>query len=477
MSSDLLKIVFVFFLIVTAVLFFLRKGPVLSLGEIGHILLDFLLVPAVLITVVTFLLILTDTDPMRLILEGSARLTGNVNVSFVEAVPERLENSLSVLSVSRHDTDGDNFNEWVVFYEFDKTDNHSPVMGAIYDSDRGNPPVIFPYQLRAPDRDHLSEGNVSLSFAQIPPADSDSAQEILVDGSSELSIFRFTPNPDDKEWMPPADFPPRYQTIGFFRGTDGVTFGDDQRVTTFNRGELSRSQLGVRSVYEYDTNNNSYYQVNTTQLLPPVVETIDFLSPGPPADILNSSFPEKVVLGFYTATCGSVDDSLCIHTDATDDWNAVDFLAPDDEPKKESALREFQRGNATYFGLSSLTNGRNVLIKRLRYYPQIEQASAQPKYTGAQPQGNCVEVQLGNSLAGEPDILAYGVRLVDGQWKMVRRLELELCRTVAEFVDSGAASFSPPPAATPDSGALPPLGAPSDQTPGLVPTQVPAESQ
>ena len=86
-----LKIVFLFFLLVTGVLLVLRRGPILGFKDVGLMILDFLLIPTILGTVITFALIITGTDPMRLILQASAQVGGLFNVSFLDAIPEHLQ--------------------------------------------------------------------------------------------------------------------------------------------------------------------------------------------------------------------------------------------------------------------------------------------------------------------------------------------------------------------------------------------------
>ena len=163
-----LRIIFLVLLIGTAIVFALvNPQPVFNLGQVWTILLHFLLVPLALGTVIVFFLILTRTDPMSLLLRVSQRISGSFNVSFLDATAH-LNDRVNVISVNRQDTDGDDFAEWVVFYQFDLQGSNSPIYGAIYDNDRGNPPIIFPYQLRVPDRDYLSEDTPTLDFVQIP---------------------------------------------------------------------------------------------------------------------------------------------------------------------------------------------------------------------------------------------------------------------------------------------------------------------
>jgi len=460
--DNTLRVLFLVFLVITALIFTIRKGSALSFSEIRDILLDFLLVPVAIGTVVIFALLITRTDPMRLILELTGQLSGHFNVSFLEAIPPDLQDSLKVLSVSRQDTDGDDFSEWVVFYQFDVDSSRNPVQGVVYDNDRGNPPVIFPYQLRVPDRDYLSEGDVSLDLTQIP-VDGEGSEEILVYGSKELSIFRFQQN--SEAWEPPRDDPPRYKAIGFFRGTEGVSL-DQDRVTVRNRDEFERSQLARRTIYEYQPATESYFDSTFVTLAPPVMETVDFLA-SPPQDVFDTAYPEKVVLAFYASTCGGVDDSLCRHAGAG--WDSKEFLAPDDDPTKDSALREFQNGNAAYFGLTSLSSSQNIVVRTLRYYPQVERSTGQSIYTGVEPQGNCVEIQLGHPIVGQPDTLSFRMRFVNGKWKIERQIQSGDCRSELQVLSD---TFAPP-ADSLEPTPLPPLGPVPTEAPAGSPTQIP----
>lgn len=467
-----LRLVFLLFLLLTAVIFALRRGPVLGLNDLWVMFLDFLLIPLIAGTVLTFALIITRTDPMGIILEISRRIGGRFNVSFIDAIPPRLANTLEVQSVTRRDTDGDGFNEWVVFYRFDLQTGRSPILGAVYDNDRGNPPIVFPYQLRPPDRDYLSESEISLEFTQIPAAATESPEEILVKGSNELSIFRFKPENKSQEWEPPKDVPAVYDSIGFFRGSGGVSFIDESKeVAVISREGFERSQLVWRAIYQYNPQTESYWDNSgATVLAPPRLATVDFFQE-PPNDIFNTAFPEKIVLAFYTATCGSTDDSLCRNAEV--DWNPRDFLAPvencQNEPPSElgrSAFCEFENGNAQFFGLRNFNNESNVLITRLRYYPPVEETNIDVTYAGVVPQSNCVEVVLGNPLPGETDSYAYRMKLVAGAWKIDRRVDVTACTAANRQISDSGATFAPPAQPTP----LPPLGPP----PVVVPTQVPS---
>jgi hypothetical protein len=129
-----------------------RRGPIFGIGELWQMVLDFLLLPSMILTALVFAFLLTRTDPIPLLRDMAYQLSLRQNLSFSAAIPERLADNMEVISVLRSDTDGDNFEEWVVFYRYDLQTGNGPIRAAVYDTDRGNPPVVFPYPLRPPDR-------------------------------------------------------------------------------------------------------------------------------------------------------------------------------------------------------------------------------------------------------------------------------------------------------------------------------------
>ncbi len=452
-----LRLIFLIMLGVTAILFFLRRGPVMSLSEAWQILLDFLLVPAVVVTVVSFSLILSHTDPLQLILKSTSKLP--YNVSFIDAIPEYLEKSLAVRSVSRVDTDGDGFKEWVVFYAFDLQGVDDPLKGAIYDSDRGNPPVIFPYQLRVPERDYLSDGAVDLDFATIPINSPRTVQELLVKGENELSVFRFQADTNTELWQPPKDDPPRYQSIGFFRGNGGVTFDATTNYVNVVDRLDERSQLATHFVYGYQTGSDSYFEnTGTKELADPLVESIDFYK-NPPTDILNTEYPEKIVLAFYASTCDAIDSTLCRHTDMA--WDRDDFTVEVKCNQENSSSNETSaycaQNDPGYFDLPSLSGNRNLQVKWLQHSSRSEKESLVSTSTGPVAQTSCVSIifTIGDNLLRRR---AYAMSNINGQWKINKRIPITECGISTEQAASGA-SFDPPAAS--DSTTLPPLGPPS----------------
>ncbi|MEW5959395.1 MAG: hypothetical protein AB1801_16860 [Chloroflexota bacterium] len=447
-----LRIVFLVFLFLTMFLLLVRtKGMVLGGLNFVHVFLDFLLVPVMLGTVFTFALLLFRLDPMPYIRQAAYQLSFQQLVSFEHAIPSGLQESLAVADVLRQDTDGDNFNEWVVFYKFDIKAKNSPIKAVIYDNDRGNPPVVFPYALRVPGRDYLAEDGAEkptftrkqVTSDQNGPDDSD-LPEILIQSKNELSIFRYKNN--SEPWDFPRDVPPRYEAIGFFRGSGGVEFDEDTRqVTVIDRDGFERSQLAVRAIYALNETNTFWdaesYWDNLhgdvqrdleAKLAAPVFATIDFF-PEPPDDIERTAFPEKIVLAFYTSTCSAENTSLCRNAGA--EWRAADFLAPHSE-----ALAEYENGNSTYFGLpgGSFTGTSQLAVGKLCYYPTLETdpdladtGPGRDVVTGEQARYNLVDLEfMVNSLP--PDVARYEMALVDGQWKIVRRVQLNTSAVCAD---------------------------------------------
>jgi hypothetical protein len=389
--------------------------------------LDFLLLPSIVLTALVFGFLLTRTDPMPLIREMAYQLSLRQNLLFADAIPERLADNMEVISVLREDTDGDGFQEWVVFYRYDLQEGNGPIQVAIYDVDRGNPPVIFPYPLRAPDRDYLSEvpdsrlisfDMVDVTLDQNGPDNEDLLELMVVNGDT-LSLFRF--NENSAPWDFPRDSPPRYQPIGYFQGSGGVELDlDTKNVTVIDRNGYDRSQLVLRSIYALQ--GDSYWapvaELGTDPevspvLAAPIVSTVDFFESAP-IDILDTTYPEKIVLAFYAANCGGIDNSLCRNDEA--DWDARAFLTGD-------ALNEYDNGQSGYFGLPNFGGNQDISVSIIRYYPQIEAESSDPLVTGPQPQNNVVDLTFTEN-RNPPKTLSFVMELVEGQWKIARRTVL-----------------------------------------------------
>ena len=444
-----IRIAFLVSLILTLIIYLLVAGP--PPIHLNQTLLTNLILVGGLVTTVLFLVLLFRLNPFPYI-RNAADMAGlgqlvNFDTAFAEGLPDGLSANIGVVSVERADTDADGFEEWVVFYLFDKRARNSPILGAVYDNDRGNPPVVFPYHLNAPDRNYLSEQQVfgpSLTVQELAtdltPTDNNPAgvnvPELIIQSANELTIFRYRKN--SEPWDFPRDAPSRYEPIGFFRGSGGVTINltqgapDYGRVSVIDRNGYERSQLAIRSVYglriDSQTGNETYLDslpplggVGAPKLAAPLISTVDFY-PTPPDDIFNTPYPEKIVLAFYAATCGGLDDTLCRNA-SVDGWQPQDFLTGD-------AMSAFNANNPAYFGLPSFSGNQNISISQLRYHPHLETdpdlletGGGRDVVTGEQAQENLVDIIF--TVNGAPlETRRYEMRLVEGQWKILRAFRL-----------------------------------------------------
>lgn len=212
----------------------------------------------------------------------------------------------TVSLILRLDTDRDGWEEWAVAYRYDLVSYRSPISVVIYDPEGVDRelPVIYPYKLSTPDSDYLGEGAVSIGLADILgnlPEESGIRPELVITDVQQttLSIYRVldvnkVPNP------PCVNLPTPYQVAGFFRATLRISRVGNA-VTVYDRAGSERSQFALRRLYL--PSNGSYFQPGTTTLLPPKEASIEFAY-GMPADILDTPYPEKLVLAFYNRLPG-----------------------------------------------------------------------------------------------------------------------------------------------------------------------------
>ncbi len=365
--------------------------------------------------VILLLLAITRFDPTPILRQLAVAQAQNKVVDFFAVFP----NKDKVQDVENVDTDGDGQKEWVVLYRFDLTDGRSPYAGAIYDYDRGDPPVIFPYRLVPPDRDYLSDSAVSLMLDDLVKlGETKPIPEVFITGTTDatkssantdLTIFRYVPN--SLPWEVPRDEPRQYQVIGSFRGDGGVKYNAASKtVTVLNRGGYDRSQLAVQSVYTLDEARGTFMSAaDATKLGAPTSSAVVF-SFGMPPDILDTPYPEKLVLGFY--------QTLAQKQTAT--VKPEDFLTG-------QALIEYSRGNLLYFGFPDVSGDvAQVKVTQLSYSPQTEAFDASVTVFGEQPRLMTVSVgfesQVGASIAQTPQPVKWVTTLVNGKWKLDHRL-------------------------------------------------------
>jgi hypothetical protein len=233
----------------------------------------------------------------------------------------------------------------------------------------------------------------------------------------------------------PTDTPLRYQPVGFFRGSGGVSFDPETKnVTVIDRDNFERSQLALRSIYalhvDPKTQIPSYWETREPLLADeqdfpvlaePIVSTIDFYA-APPTNIFNTAFPEKIVLAFYASTCGEADETLC--RTAGVGWDTSQFLVGE-------ARIELANDTVGYFGLSSFVDSQNILVKKLAYYPSLETdpdlletGTARDTLAGEEPLRNIVEITF--SVNGSPfEDARFKMESANGQWKIARRVPLD----------------------------------------------------
>jgi hypothetical protein len=362
-------------------------------------------------TLVALLVVaITDINLDPLIRQTAVTLTRHRLVDFFTLLPPQDR----VQEVRYVETDGDGEKEWVVFYQFDLADGRSPYAGAVYDYDRGEPPVLFPYQLLPPDRNYLSEGTIQLDLEDIVTlGEAQPVKEMLIYGHAgelniDLTIFRYVPN--SLPWEFPRDEPRAYQVIGNFRGDGGITFDlKTKRVTVRNRAGYDRSQLAVETVYALDEARGTYMSLaNPEQLGAPVSSKVVFAF-GMPADILDTPYPEKLVLGFY--------EMLAQRQPAIE---PSQFLTG-------QALIEYNRGNLAYFGFGTVSGKvSQVSVTQLSYAPEVEQIDPSITVLGEEPRFLIVsvdfEAQVGASFTQTTQPIQWVTTMVDGKWKIDRRL-------------------------------------------------------
>lgn len=358
---------------------------------------------------------------------GSGRVVSSGRViDFKEAFA--VDNNIRVCDVQRHDTDGDGFSEWIVIYQVDKNapddpknpcPGNAPVNVAIYDNDRGSPPIIFPYKLQPPDRDYLGEtANLQISYEEIIPNINQNTTnpipEIIIKGGGNttyLTIFQYQQN--NIASTSPTEYPPRYKVIGSFNGTGGVNYNrDSKRVTVIDRRYFERSQLAVKIGYAlHGSGIDQTYMANTDSaaLSAPVSASIDF-GTAPPSDIQDTIFPEKILLAFYQTLTDSAQQA----------WKLEDFVAAGSEV--EQAIKN---DNYAYFGFRGKGKPTNLTVTQLNYFPAIEKNCSDTTIEGVTLR--CARVEIGGSAkqAGgqqETGLITYQLVMEAGQWKLDKKI-------------------------------------------------------
>lgn len=424
------RLVFLFFVIAVFLLYRIRsKVSFFGFVNKGNIL-SLLMVVAILGSVGSFLTMMLDTDPFPVIRRVGYEVGWRQLVNYADAIPADIADQLDVTNVLRRDTDGDGFEEWMVFYQFEGGSGTTPIRAVVYDNDRGNPPTIFPYSLRAPNNEYLSDGDYQFKFEEIVdtqngPAGNPNLPELVFWGypkepfgipltanATDLTMFRYQPQ-ESSRWDVPMDNPSRYVPVGRFHGDAiGSIDPSTKEVTVYQRGDYERNLLAFRYVYRLNQEGTSYMKNdNPAALLDPVIATIDFY-PDPPSDVYSASIPEQILIAFYASMCSGQGKDLCSHSDMR--WEAQKFLAPDGEAQQNFG------NDSRYFGLPSFSIA-NVSITSLSFKSTMHQTSIVGQ------QGETSTVQITFVVDNEKEqTLTYELQFMDGKWKIVRKLEQQV---------------------------------------------------
>lgn len=376
-----------------------------------------------------------------------------VNVAGVNPNPYRVNLSRSLLDdkgiylgdvvpgvydlnyINRIDTDWDKDDlvekEWVVFYQYDvRTPEEGlprgPFGGAIYDSDRCRPPVIYSFELVPVSYDYLGQDSVYVGVENIirykDPLSWDRTgqeldrPEVIIAGMTggavtDLNVFRKVGW--DQECEPRREVqtgpepyqtvtvPFTYQVIGTFRGNYYVA-RNGATVTVVDRAGFERSQIVARRVYTPDPATGSYLvpapqDPNKLVLREPDRVGLGF-GPGRPDDTREVYYPEKTVLAFFLDLGGNSKRALSSQCQGKD--------TRDYHPEQ--------------FGLTlPLKDLKEVVVCELGYIPDIGgEQNHDPQRVRAKvvevPEGGSRSCELARSLecvvhaAPDPRALPYG---------------------------------------------------------------------
>ncbi len=252
----------------------------------------------------------------------------------------------AVLGVVRIDTDADNELEWLVFYRFDEVRPNGPVAGLIYDVvPRGAEfPEIYPYKLRLPNNDYLAVRQPDVRLVDIvSEAEGQARPELVFTTPTDAAFFRINPASTSRL----SDNPSRYEAVGLFHSEHGVSFDPETYQVTVTRvNGYERSRLVIREIYR--PGSVGYFMPGTGVLAPPFISKIDFPE-GIPSGILDTPYPEKIVLAFY---------QTLIKQNPQPEASA--YLSP-------AAAQLFAAGSLRYGSPFSLDQLRGVQVTKLAY--------------------------------------------------------------------------------------------------------------
>ena len=335
---------------------------------------------------------------------GGAAVSPQISLNLDQIFPP----SLKAIQVQRLDDPvaGDP-PQWLVLYEYDiyegAIQKFSPIAGVVYRADRGisnHPPVIYPYPLRLPDRDYLGTGEVVVKAADVLSAWD--GPEVVVENKNtdgfvtEAAVFFWNDPYPAETWHDP-EYHRAYVCLGFFRADGGVEVKYDEAIITRLQGD--RSQLA--RFHKYKPDNEGSYFISGAQLRPSVDSWIGFAFGAIPADkVIDSPYPEKIVMAFYDAVGGPTDI-------------LKPFLSIDAQNKLDRGLLEFGCDR-------SPGEVGKVTVRQISYFPGIE---AQTKEEEARQ--SLVELKIrcepkaGGTASGDISV-GWFLKRESGQWKMDR---------------------------------------------------------
>ena len=317
---------------------------------------------------------------------------------------EILPPSLEVVGVRRLDSGVDPPSEWLwlVLYKYDISEHFSPIAGVVYRADRGGrnqPRVIYPYPLRLPDRDYLGTGKVwveSRDVLSVWDGLELVAKNQNADGFvTEVAIFVWHDSYPDDTWRKPEDGR-SYECLGYFRSDGGVKVQQD--VVVVKELENDRSQLA--RYYRYKPDEKGSYLVSGVGLRAVEDSWVDFaFRPIATDKVLDSPYPEKIVLAFYNAL-GTPND-------------IKPFLSK--EARKQLDAEKLDYGCGW-----PLNQVKKVTVRQVSYFAAVEAQTEEEE-----ERQSLVELKIRcesnlEGTASEDGDVGWFLKREGGQWKMDR---------------------------------------------------------
>ena len=303
----------------------------------------------------------------------------------------------TVSDVRKIDTDGDGDEEWFVSYQYDIVGARNPISCVIYDVEGAGSPIIYPYPLRTPAGDYLGEGTVLVTQEDILQSafPSRTPDEIIVTDSRTLAVFAVR-DVEPRSDGSCTEYPNPYVCTGFFKATLRVN-RQGNGISVWDRAGNERSQFALRRMYK--PSQGTYFYPDTATLLPPAEASIEFAF-GMPTDILNTPYPEKLVLAYYQQLLAG-------------DGDAQSYLT-------EYGQQLFAAGQLDYGSPWGLAETTRVLVQEISYAPTAANVASTVN-EGSGPSAAQVRVKAlfygPQGLARLREILWHVVR--EGtQWKL-----------------------------------------------------------